>query len=199
MGCVNCMLKYDNRKLNIQGKLEKIVNGYNEYHCEKLLKLEIQDGKDINEYFYPEKIVYSMKFTGLGTVYLNNVELLSLIENQGFEKPSNDENASELEYDLYLDYWLNYDESFGGWCIRIYNGSDLKYYDGIVGDDWFLELKGFVTYYDYEINYFEQSVYCNVWLSGIDIHFKDDVLCFNNYIVSMGKRSSEYIEKVKLI
>lgn len=193
------MLKYDTRKLNIQGKLEKIINGYNEYHCEKLLKLEIQDGKDINEYFYPEKTVYSMKFTCLGTVYLNNVELLSLIENQGFEKPSNDENASELEYDLYLDYWLNYDESFGGWCIRIYNGSDLKYYDGIVGDDWFLELKGFVTYYDYEINYFEYSYYCNVWLSGIDIHFKDDVLCFNNYIVSMGKRSSEYIEKVKLI
>ena len=81
------MLKYDVPNANLQNLFEQIINDYNHHNHVKLLNLEIKEGAKIDNYHYHDSIVYTIRFTGLGGIYLNNVDLIGLIENVGFEKP----------------------------------------------------------------------------------------------------------------
>ena len=191
------MLKYDVPSANLQNIFEQIVNDYNNHNYVKLLNLQIVDGSEINDYYYGDSIVYSIQFTGLGGVYLNNVDLIGLIENKGFEKP--EINLGEYEYDLCLDYSADYESGSGCWYIRLYENEEksLKYFGMLRSDEWFLSLKPFVPYYDWRENDIETSEKCNFVLDGLDIQLKNHILQIENYSETYGYEC-DYKQEYKL-
>ena len=196
------LLKYDIPNRNIEKTLETITNDYNKYHHDKLLKLQIQNGENIDDQYYGDKeIVYTIKFTNLGSIYFNGIELLSIIENQGFEKA--EDNESYNEYDLCLDYNLyDYITGYGSWHYRIIQTKtqELKYYNIMPLLNWEMKLYPYVTYSGFEdgIYYYEYSPNTNIMLNNITVTVKNDKLTFENYRNRLGEHVDGYKKEYSL-